>query len=436
MREKFQQHLQQNFSFLQNKKLLLAISGGIDSIVLFDLLRQCHNQISIAHCNFQLRGIESDGDQKFVEEMAASCHIRCHIAVFETEILAKNMGMSIQMTARELRYHWFNELLEIEKYDFIVTAHQADDNIETFFINLLRGTGLDGLVGIPEVHDKVLRPLLPFGREEIEVYAESNRLVWREDSSNVSTKYLRNQIRHDLVPILKSIRPDFMHSFQMSQSFLREANDMVEDASAIVYEEVTRVVDDCIEIDLDSLLRLPNYSSYLFRWLKDAGFSDWNAINNLVNSQSGKFIYGDYCRLLKDRNKLILCPDSTVDHTCYLIEKGQGEVKIPLKINVCKVDDICSTTNSTIFVDEDKITYPLQIRKWKEGDSFEPFGMNGQRKKISKYLKDLKLSLHQKEQVWVLCSDDSILWLIGYRMDNRFSVDESTKSILKIAIQQ
>lgn len=436
MRKKFEEHLAHNFPFIKNKKLLLAISGGIDSVVMFHLFQNTASQISIAHCNFQLRGKESDDDQKFVEELAARHHVRCHVVVFKTEAIAKQIGMSIQMTARELRYHWFTELVEIEHYDYIATAHQADDNVETFFINLLRGTGLDGLVGIPPINDKVIRPLLPFGREEIEAYAKSMKLTWREDSSNASSKYVRNQIRHDILPILKSIRPDFLQSFHKTQSFLQETKEMVEDASAIVYEEAAQEVDDCLEIDLNNLMRLPNYKSYLFHWLKDYGFTDWLAIHELVSGQSGKVIYGDSCRLIKDRAKLILCPNDTDEFAIYHIEKGQQEVKIPLNMTFCKVNDISPVSNSSIFVDEDKLKFPLQIRKWIEGESFQPFGMNGDSKKVSKLLKDIKLSLFEKEAVWLLCSDNQIVWVVGIRADERFKVQDSTKNIVNISVHQ
>lgn len=220
MLEKFQIHLQNNFPFLKGKKLLLATSGGIDSMAMVHLFQQTSHPIAMAHCNFQLRGLESFEDQKFIEDYADAHHIPIYSTKFDTIAFAEDFQLSIQMAARELRYNWFYELLETENYDFILTAHHADDNLETFLINLSRGTGLEGLSGIPVQNNKIIRPLLIFSRHEIEVYVAENNIVWREDSSNASNKYLRNKIRHDLIPVLKELNPNFSASFQKTQHYL------------------------------------------------------------------------------------------------------------------------------------------------------------------------------------------------------------------------
>jgi tRNA(Ile)-lysidine synthase len=339
------------------------------------------------------------------------------------------------MAARELRYNWFYELLENEAYDFIITAHHADDNLETFFINLSRGTGLEGLAGIPAVNEKVIRPLLLFSRNQIEAYAKDNSILWREDSSNASTKYLRNKIRHHLIPVLKEINPEFLSSFEKTQSYLQEAQQMIEDASILIYQQVAHEDESDIHFDLKKLQQLPNYHSYLHQWLKEFGFSDWTAIYELVESQSGKQVFSNSYSLLKDRNKLILRPNIDKDEVEFFIEKGQEEVKIPINITLCKVTDISASSNSSIFVDEDKLRFPLQIRKWQQGDFFQPFGMNGQTKKVSKLFKDEKLSLFEKEAVWLLCSNNQIVWIIGIRADERFKIDDATKNIVNITIQ-
>ncbi len=435
MLEELQNHLHVNFPFLIGKKLLLAISGGIDSMVLLHLFQQSKISIAMAHCNFQLRGLESFEDQKFVEDYADRNNIPFYSTVFDTNAFAEDYQVSIQMAARELRYHWFYELLDNESYDYVVTAHHADDKLETFIINLSRGTGLDGLSGIPAVNDKVVRPLLNFSRDEIEEYAKKNNVLWREDSSNALTKYVRNRIRHDLVPILKEINPEFLSTFQKTQSYLQQAQQMVEDASTLVYQQVASEVNTEIHFNLQKLQQLPNYQSYLYHWLKDYGFSDWIAIHDLVESQSGKQVLSASFRLLKDRNNLILSPNAEQLDGDFYIEKGQMEVKIPLNISLCKVSDISTSSNSSIFVDEDKLMFPLQIRKWQEGDFFQPFGMDGQTKKVSKLFKDEKLSLFEKEAVWLLCSNQEIVWVIGMRADERFRIDESTKNSIKISVQ-
>ena len=237
---KLQNHLSKNFQFLENKKLLLATSGGVDSMIMLDLFQKLNYTIAIAHCNFQLRGLESFGDQQFVQDYASNNNIPAFVTHFDTRNFAKDYKLSTQIAARELRYNWFYELLATEKFDYILTAHHADDNLETFLINITRGTGLDGLTGIPEQNEQIIRPLLPFSRLEIEEYAQKNNIQWREDSSNASDKYLRNKIRHDLVPMLKELNPNFLDSFQKTQNYLRESQIMIEDAANMIYQQVTK----------------------------------------------------------------------------------------------------------------------------------------------------------------------------------------------------
>jgi len=436
MLDKLKKHISQNFPFLENSKLLLAVSGGIDSMVIVHLFNELKYSIALAHCNFQLRGLESFGDQNFVQEYAAANEIPLFLTQFDTEAFAKDYKLSTQIAARELRYNWFYELLETENYDYILTAHHADDNIETFLINLSRGTGLEGLVGIPAQNDKVVRPLLSFSREEILAYAKENNIQWREDSSNASDKYLRNKIRHHLVPLLKELNPQFMESFQKTQSYLKESQELVEDAAIMVYQQVAREENENIVFDLKQLLKLPNYQSYLYQWLHEFGFTAWDDVYGLVESQSGKQVFSTDYRLLKDREVLILSPivrEEANDE--YFIEKDVKEVNIPLNLTFYKADAVLDASNSSIFVDEDKLVYPLILKRWQEGDFFQPFGMNGKTKKLSKLFKDEKLSLLEKENCWVLWSENQIVWVVGIRQDERFRINNSTKNILKIALQ-
>jgi tRNA(Ile)-lysidine synthetase-like protein len=436
MLQKFQNHLHHNFQFLSGKKILLATSGGKDSMVMLHLFQQLDYEIGIAHCNFQLRGMESFEDQNFVQEYASANDIPVFITQFDTKAFAEDYKVSTQVAARELRYNWFYELLETEKFDYILTAHHADDNLETFLINLSRGTGLEGLTGIPEQNDRVIRPLLAFSQEEMEEYATINDIQWREDSSNASDKYLRNKIRHHLVPMLKELNPNFLSSFHKTQTYLQEAQVMVEDASIMIYQQVAKQEDDTIYFDLKKLKKLPNYKSYLHQWMKEFGFSAWEDIYDLVESQSGKYVFSPEYRLLKDRDSLILSPINFVNEKEeYSIDENQKEVNIPLNLTFCKVADISLTTNSAIFVDADKLQFPLVLRHWNEGDSFQPFGMNGKSKKVSKLFKDEKLSLLEKENSWLLCSNDQIVWIIGLRQDERFRIENTTKNILKIQLE-
>jgi len=437
MQIKLQNLIAQYFPFLEQKRLLLAVSGGLDSMVLLHLFKRLNYEISIAHCNFQLRGLESFEDQNFIQDYAKANGIPIFVTQFDTTAFAKDYKLSTQVAARELRYNWFYELLEKNKFDYILTAHHADDNLETFLINLTRGTGLEGLTGIPKQNDKIVRPLLSFSREEIENYAKTNTIKWREDSSNASDKYLRNKIRHNLIPILKDLNQNFLSSFQNTQNYLQEAQTMVEDASIMVYQQVAKEEEnDSIHFDLKKLMQLPNYKSYLYHWLREYGFTAWDDIYDLAESQSGKQVFSSDFRLLKDRDSLILSPINLVNEKEeYFIDENQKEVKIPLNLSLSKASDISIGSNTTIFVDEDKLQFPLILRRWDEGDVFQPFGMKGKSKKVSKLFKDEKLSLIEKENAWILCSDNQIVWVVGIRQDERFRITHTTKNLLKIQLE-
>ena len=433
MLRQFENHVSNHFPFLQGKKLLLAVSGGLDSMVLVHLFQQLNYEIVVLHCNFQLRGLESFEDQQFIQEYSNTNAIPFVFTQFDTEAFAADFKVSIQVAARELRYSWFYEQLAIQKGDFILTAHHADDNLETFLINLSRGTGLEGLTGIPAQNEKVIRPLLSFSRQQIEEYASVNKLKWREDSSNASDKYLRNKIRHHLVPLLKELNPNFISSFEKTQSFLSEAQELVDDAAIMVYQQVAREEGEDIYFDLGRLLQLPNYSSYLYQWLKEFGFTAWDDIYELVTSQSGKQVLAPYFRLIKDRDCLILSPlPSQENQQEFEIESLESKVKFPLNLDFSNVSEIGVASDSTIFVDEDKLVFPLTLRHWNEGDVFQPFGMEGKSKKVSKLFKDEKLSLIDKEKVWLLCSNNQVVWVVGIRQDERFKIDPNSKKLLKI----
>ena len=434
MLTKFQNHLTSQFSFLKEKILFIAVSGGIDSIVLVDLLHKLDYEIAVLHCNFSLRDEESDGDEAFVKSFCKDRNIEVIVQKFDTKQFASDYKLSIQVAARKLRYDWFYEQLENRNFDYILTAHHLNDSLETFLINFSRGTGLDGLTGIPAQNDKIIRPLLPFSRDDIEVYAKENAIQWREDSSNSSDKYLRNKLRHDVIPILKEVQPNLLSSFENTIKHLQQAQSLVNDASRIIYKEVVTEEENSIKINLKKLIQLTNYQAYLYQWLKDFGFVAWDDIYDLVSAQSGKKVLSPEFSLLKDRDFFILTPKIDEEITQeFLIEKEDGKVNIPLKFTFCNVSDISVTDSNSIFVDENKLQFPLTLRKWQEGDYFYPFGMTG-KKKLSKYFKDEKFSLIDKSSTWILCSDNQIVWIINKRMDDRFKVNNNTTTILKITI--
>ena len=435
MLTKFQHHIEQNFPQLKDKKLLLAVSGGIDSMVLLDLFYKLRFDICVVHCNFQLRGKESDADEMLVRETCQDSYIPYFIESFDTLEFAKENKLSIQLAARKLRYDWFQEIISLG-FDYVLTAHHLDDNVETFLINFTRGTGLEGLTGIPAQNGNIIRPLLPFSREEIENYANENKIQWREDSSNASDKYFRNKLRHNIVPILKELNTGFLDSFQNTLHHLQQSESLVNDASKLVFEKVVEEKENQLEIHLKPLLEFQNYKAYLYQWLKNYGFSAWNDIYDLVEAQSGKQVFSETHILLKDREKLILSERNEINKSeVFIIESLDSKVNIPLKIEFSKAVNIFETVSNCIFVDESKIKFPLTIRKWQEGDYFYPSGMNG-KKKLSKYFKDEKYSLLDKKNQWLLCSEDQIIWVIGKRADNRFINRETTQNSIKIVLEE
>lgn len=435
MLSKFNDHLNTNLPFLREKNLLLAVSGGLDSMVLTHLFQQLGCNISIAHCNFNLRGNESDGDEEFITQYAKENDFQFFVTRFDTEHFASDNKVSIQVAARQLRYLWFDELLLKNNLDYLLTAHHLDDSVETFLINLTRGTGLEGLTGIPQQNGKIVRPMLPFTREEISAYAKENDIQWREDSSNASDKYLRNKLRHDVVPILKSLNPAFSGSFANTLENLQQAQSLVEDASVIIYKQVVSEKENQKHINIMQLKRLPNYKAYLYQWLSPFGFTAWGDIYALAEAQSGKYILSQHFRLLKDREVLILEPLPENEDTVFEIREGQQKFEGPVSLSLLINQTINkNATKKSIFVDNQLINYPLFLRKWKDGDYFCPVGMNGQKKKISKFFKDEKFSLTEKENTWLLCSGEDIIWVVGHRADDHFKAKETTNTILKIEV--
>ena len=433
MEKAFKDLIKTQYPFLVGGKLLLAISGGVDSVVLADLCAKAKLNFSLAHCNFNLRGEESDEDEKFVVALAEAMDVEVFTENFDTETYAKDAGISIQMAARELRYNWFEELSSMLKFDYLLTAHHANDNLETFLINLVRGTGLEGLSGIKDVHNDIIRPLLPFTRKEIEAYAETHKISWREDSSNASTKYLRNKIRHDIVPLLEQINPQFLDSFAQTQSHLKESFDLVEDYMSLIYPEVVKKSKYGYQLDIAFLKRIPNTGAVLYQLLKSFGFTEWNDILNLLDAQPGKKVYSPTHRLIKDRDVLILTDlkDGSLDRA-YHIEELEDYVMLPMgTFSFEEVDKISNTASNIIYVAKETLNFPLEIRRWKKGDIFYPFGMKG-KKKISNFFKDKKLTLPEKENTWLLCSNEKIMWVVNQRADDRFAIKDPNQKIVKI----
>jgi tRNA(Ile)-lysidine synthase len=431
---RFRKHIDQNFPFLAGKRILVACSGGIDSVVLAYLLKDLGEDMGLAHCNFGLRGKESDDDQLFVVELSERWNIPVFAESFETKKYAEIHKVSTQMAARNLRYQWFEEIRSDFQYDFVATAHHADDDLETFFINFSRGTGLRGLTGIPEHNDFIVRPLLAFSREDIFRFAKENKIAWREDSSNIGKDYLRNQIRHDVIPPFKNISDAWLSTFRKTQNNLRNSEALVQDYLQLVTHLVMEEGPLGLSLHISKLNELPNRQALLYELLAPYGFTAWVDIDHLLAGQSGKQIFSKSFRLIKDREVLLLTqiPSEEIKDEKN-ITKSESQIDEPLKMSFIPTDKMGYIDNRTIYVDNDKLMYPLTLRKWQEGDVFQPFGMKG-KKKLSKFFKDEKLSLAAKREVWVLLSKNQIVWIVGHRMDDRFKITPNTNKILKISV--
>jgi len=434
MIQKFTAHINKNFPFLKDKKLLIAISGGLDSVVLYHLLATLNFDISLAHCNFNLREKESDLDEEFVKKISQKTSNQIFIKSFDTEKYSIDNKLSTQIAARELRYTWFQELIEKHNFDYILTAHHADDNLETFLINLTRGTGLEGFTGIPKINGNIVRPLLPFSREEILKYAKENNIEWREDASNASTKYTRNKIRHQVIPVLKEINPSLLSSFEKTLENLQESQQILEDRIDEVSSKIIETKGAITKINIDKIQQLSNPKGYLYQLLKNHSFTEWNDVYDLLSAQSGKQVFSKTHRLLKDRDFLMLMKKevSSSIKESFEIDENQSEITQPIHLTFEEIQEKSTENKQTIYVDKDLLKYPLLVRKWQNGEYLYPTKMQG-KKKLSKFFKDDKFSLLEKENTWLLCNAyNEIIWVINHRQDRRFSTKPSTQSILKI----
>ncbi len=439
MESTFLYYIKKHLPDVQHKKLLLAVSGGLDSMVLFALCKLHNMDIAVAHCNFGLRGAESDGETAFVKTTMEEAGTRCFSKQFDTYAYAKEKKVSTQMAARDLRYTWFQELVLTHKFDYILTAHHANDTAETFLINLSRGTGIKGLTGIPLQNKNVVRPLLSFSRKQIKAYAIANTIVWKDDSSNASDAYLRNHLRHHAIPELEQAVSHFLEGVTKTQEYLKQTESLVTLYTSQLRQEFTYPIDSIqgrsgFAIDLVKLATHPEPNAVLYALLDGYGFTAWDDIYALSEAQSGKQIFSGSHSLLKDRTSLQLMPrTSEKQNEIIWIAAYENSVTAgSCKIQLQAVETYSQADKNQIFVDKNRLKFPLHIRSWQDGDVFFPIGLGG-KKKLSKFFKDEKLSLKEKQEVQILCSQDEIVWLIGMRPDDRFKVTDATQTILKIS---
>lgn len=436
MIEQFEQYRKQKKLFSSNDKILLAVSGGIDSAVMLDIFIRLKYNIAVAHCNFQLRGEESERDEEFVRTLCNNAGIRLHRKRFRTAEYANEKGISIQMAARDLRYNWLAGIKEEKNYDLVAMGHNLNDSIETMLINLTRGTGINGLTGISPKSGYVIRPLLFATRHIIREYSINNNIEYREDSSNIKTKYTRNKIRHNVIPVLQQINPSVLHSIDETSDHLRSTYIIYEQAIVTKRKEIVESIGKTVSIKTSALKKLNPLEAWVYELFKKWNFGKQQLgdIIQIIHGKTGKQIFSKSHILTKDRDKIIITRLNTEQHKLNIIN-SVDDLRNSLLIGDYKIisqkDVIISTDPSYAYLDADLIKFPLTIRKWKEGDFFYPLGMQG-RKKVSDLLVDIKIPLPEKDNIYVLEMNDMIVWVIGLRIDNRFKVTESSEEVLVI----
>ncbi len=433
---KVDKYIQDNNLLDRKETVIVGVSGGADSIALLTILHELKYNCIAAHCNFHLRGEESNKDYLFVKDFCQKKDIRFASVDFDTYAYMEQNSLSLEMAARELRYHWFEQIRNDFQADKIAVAHHLDDSAETILINLVRGTGIRGLTGIPPKNEAIIRPLLCLYRDEIIEYLTSNNISFVTDSTNNEDIYVRNKIRLNIIPLLKSINPSAVQAIIKTSENLAATERIYNNAIGSIENKLLK--DDQINIDL--LTQVEDPKTVLFELLHPYGFNI-DTVSNIIHSLdgiSGKIFYSKSYRIIKDRKTLIIEKRiNAKEDSTYLIDENTTFVDTPisLSLEVTPTNSFIEIEKNPhiIYIDRDKISFPLIIRKWKQGDRFIPFGMKGS-KKISDYFSDQKLSLSDKENTWLLCSGEKIVWIIGKRADNRFRITDRTKYILKIIL--
>jgi tRNA(Ile)-lysidine synthase len=441
MKEPFLAFIKEHNLFDKEDKILLTISGGIDSMAMLYLFIECDFNISIAHCNFQLRGAESDGDQELVERFAQKNQIPIHINRFDTLGYAEQNKVSIQMAARELRYSWFERLAKENGYNCIATGHNANDVIETFLINLTRGTGIHGLTGINIINGNIIRPLLFATREQIIAYAQEKNIAFREDSSNAETKYLRNAIRHEIIPRFRKLNESFIKNVTHTSTILKDAeqfyNKSIDDLQKLILTKNA----DLIYISIASIKSHGITAGILYEMIHKYGFTFDTATRIIKNidNQPGATYFSASHKIVKDRTSYILYPLAENEQEEFYIEKNTTNFDGPPKFEILKTQlnkDLNLYRNQAVAIfDAAKLKFPLKLRHWQHGDFFYPFGMRG-KKKISDYFSDQKFTTPEKDNTWLLLSGNDIIWVVNHRTDNRYAITNSTKEVVQFELKQ
>ena len=441
MLKEFIRYIEDNRLINKDERILLAVSGGIDSMVMAHLFIRAGIEIGIAHCNFSLRGQDSDLDEELVRKFAAENNISFFDVRFDTKTYAAEKGISIQMAARDLRYSWFEKIRKKHGFDSVAIAHNLNDNIETFLINLTRGTGISGLSGIRKTRDRVIRPLLFATRKSIENYCREYMIEYREDRSNAETKYTRNKIRHLVLPLLAEINPSIESTLNETSERLNEINEIFTAFINKLQKKLIRKDQQILKIEISRLGPFIGNSAVMFELFRPFGLRSLSLtdLRNIITGQTGSEIVTGTHRILKNRDELIITEISSKEDTSYHFGTIRELSECPLISSVREMNITrrfrLPVSRKTACLDREKISFPLVIRSWKNGDHFFPLGMKN-KKKLSDYFIDNKVSIITKENSRILISGGKIVWIIGDRIDDRFKVTDSTRKVLIIKIKR
>jgi tRNA(Ile)-lysidine synthase len=437
MIDEFKRFISENNIIKHGDRILLAVSGGIDSMVMAHMFLQQEYDIGIAHCNFALRAVESDEDEELVSQFASTHGIPFYTIRFETKVFARKNKLSVQMAARDLRYKWFEEIRRNNGYDKIAVAHNLNDNIETLLINLIRGTGLTGMAGMKPISNKIIRPLLFATRQNILTYQNQNEIVFREDKSNADTKYIRNKIRHLIIPILKDINPSIEITLNETAERFSGFNEIVSGYISKLRENISEEKEHYTTFNLSQLKAILHNKATIFELFKPYGMTNYllNSLLKVIEGKTGGQIITDTHRIIKNRKEIIVSDEKIPVKTQFTINDDQDFCIFPgissvKNVRITETYEIPSDPHIAC-IDSQKVTYPMTIRRWKPGDHFYPLGMK-QKKKLSDYFIDNKYSRFDKENTFILESDGKIVWIIGDRIDDRFKITSSTKKGLLI----
>ena len=430
MKKEVQDYIIKEKLFTKNDKLILAISGGSDSVCLMLVLLELGYSFDLAHCNFLLRGAESDNDERFVNELSTLYDLRIHVKSFNTREYSINNKISIQMAARDLRYEWFSKLIKEKKAKYILTAHNQNDLAESFLLNLIRGSGILGLRGIPSKNTNIVRPLLNINKKKILDYLNDNKQTYREDSSNRSSKYLRNKIRHTLLPLLEEINPSIISTLIKEIIIFKNASYILDNHIKDVTDNILIYKEGYYSINIPNLKKLSSVNIYLFEILKPFGFHDLDSIIGALESHPGKIFFSKKYKMIIDRREILIYKIEEESNLEILVYKDIKMLDFPNKLRMSiRMNNNCINKSKRIAqLDYEKLKFPLLLRKWRNGDKFKPLGMD-KYKKLSDFFIDNKMSRLEKDNQWVLCSDKDIVWVLGRRIDNRYKVESQTKKL-------